>query len=391
MEHINQNRQWLDKLIERFQYWLHVEDKETLYTIAAVKISHKIRGDPVWIMVIGPSSDGKSEILRSFTNEDTELTVDDLTTNTFVTGYISHATDGIPSFAEELKNHVWYIYDMSILLSKKAETRSEILSQLRMIYDGKLEKRYGNKVHISADTTNNTLICGSTPAIDSTMLEDQILGTRFIHWRMNTKDNLAVMDKITEMEDKITVMRASLKAGVGDFVREIVIEIPELTETEMYNLKILTEQTRKLRTSVELDKAKEVRNIAYPEGAGRLFKQLVKLYKSYKLIGLTEEEATKCIRKVCLDNINPVRIKILQYLVDNNNEFETTSSIAQGCRMGKGHTKGILNSLFALDIISYEPRWNELYHRDEDHWLLTGGDFKLLLNIKPEINQSVLK
>ena len=62
MEEPNTNRIKLDQLTENFKQWLHIEDPNLLYTMAAMKVSHRIPGDPIWIQFIGPSSGGKSEM-----------------------------------------------------------------------------------------------------------------------------------------------------------------------------------------------------------------------------------------------------------------------------------------------------------------------------------------
>lgn len=201
---------------------------------------------------------------------------------------------------------------------------------------------------------------------------------------------MMVMDKIDINLKDMAAMRGSLKAKVFDYFTNVTIEDIELVEQELTNIKILTEQTRILRTSVELDKNKEIRNIAYPEGAGRLYKQLLKLYKAYRVIGLTEFEATDCIRKICIDNINPVRMKILRYMVDHNDNFSTTSEIARNTKLGKGSCKGHLFSMTALDIIQYDEVFDSEQKRMLDQWLLIGGDFNLLLGLKPEPDQLLL-
>ena len=150
---------------------------------------------------------------------------------------------------------------------------------------------------------------------------------------------------------------------------------------------MLTEQTRLLRTSVELDKSKEPRNLAYIEGAGRLYKQLLQLFKSYKVIGLNTDEAFEGIRRVCINSIVPIRLKILEYLVHNNNGWETTSSIANGVKLGKGWSKGQLTSLHSLGIVDYREFYDEVQRRMVDNWLLIEGGYHLLLNLPPKLEQ----
>lgn len=382
-----QNRKHLDALINRFNHWLHIENPQTLYTIAAAKISHKLPGDPIWLMLIGPSSDGKSEILKAFTQQG-EHNLDDLTSHTFITGYTSKKTDHIPQYAERLANSIWYIYDMSILLNKGYEERGEILSQLRMIYDGRVTKPFGTKTVISVDTPNNTLIAGSTPAIDATILEDQIMGTRFMTWRTETGNRQAIMSKIDEMEKDWCAARNSMKVGVQDFEANIKIEDYTTTDQENQNLQLLADLTTLMRTSVQLDRSKELSNPAYPEAPGRFYKQLRKLYRAYRVIGLTEEESLLCMRKLCIDCILPNRLRILKWLVEHSDVegTHTTTSVSNGCQMGFGATKAHLSCLMGLGIVHYNREFHVDFRREIDDWRLLDGDkWNILLGKSTQI------
>jgi len=366
------NRIILDSMIEKFKYWLHIEDEQLLYTLAAIKISHRLQGDPLWMMLIGPSSDGKSELLRSFTREE-ELTLDNVTPNSFVSGFIGKKDeDGLElnegkHLAEEIANRTWYIYDFSIILSKHYDERSQILSNLRMIYDGEITRALGTKQIIKVKTPNNTLIVGSTPAIDGTILEDQILGTRFITYRTHTHDQEKVMEKILEIQENelMPTLRAELNQASRMFEEGVIIEEPKLNDSEKQSIMLLTKQTCILRTSVELEKmTREVRNIATPESTGRLFKQLLKLYKSYRIIGLTEEEGMECVRKVCIDSIVPLRLKILGYMMNHDNSDISMGRVAKKMKIGKSTAKGHLLSLAALNLVDYEEIYDDQQKRN---------------------------
>ena len=382
------NKVHLNKLIKDIQYWMHLEDSDVIKVLTATKVGHKLSGDPVWLMLIGPSSDGKSELLRAFTEPLIDLTIDDLTENTFVSGWKGSAVDQeTPHFAEEIRDKIWFIYDFSILLTKRAESRSNILSQMRMIYDGKLTKKFGNKITVNVNTYPNTLIVGSTPAIDSTILEDQLLGTRFMTFRMNNsktdQQRLSIMEIIDRNEKDMGAMRDALNSLILQFFSNIDYTPYDTNEQENHNLATFANFTTILRTSVQLDKSKEPMNVADPEGPGRLYKQLKKLYRSLRMIGCDETDATRIIRKLCMHNITPVRCKILRYLNQtwsNRPDGYTTSEIAGACLMGKGSTKGNLHALTSLGLVEYEEIYDDQQRRMLDNWRCLGFEnFNLLL------------
>lgn len=374
-----QNRKELDSLVNRFKYWLHIEDPSTIWTLCAAKISHRLPGDPVWLMVIGPSSDGKSELLKAFTQQG-ELSVDDLTEHTFISGYISKKTDHIPQFAELLAGKMWYIYDLSIMMSKPFEERSTIFSDLRMIYDGRLKKRFGNKTSFDIPTPNNTLICGSTPVIDRTILEDQLMGTRFMTWRTKTGNRLKIMGKIDETEKEFPAMRGSLGVQVDTWSENTKLNDFEFTEQDNINLQTMANQTTLLRTSVDTDRNRDLVNDAYPEAPGRFYRQIKKMYRSYRIIGLTEDEAITCCKKLCMDCILPTRLKALEWLYNNNHNggSHRLSEVAVGTQMGKGATRQHLSALMGLGIVRYEERFDAQYRKDIETWQVSDGNWGVL-------------
>lgn len=382
------NRYLLDQLIDTFSHWLNVEDPYLIYNLCAMKVAHKICVDPVWLMIIGTSSDGKSEYMKAFTQLN-ELALESVTPNTFISGMMRRDGKEVPQFAEQLKEKIWYIYDFGIIMSKHSDERGRILSDLRLIYDGRISKVYGTGKHITVECPNSTLIVGSTPAIDSTILEDQILGTRWLIYRTRTPERFTTMTKIDDNEEHLEIMRKSLKSATLHYESNIDIKKIELKEIENQNLQLLANQTTILRTSVELDRNKEVRNIAYPEAPGRLYKQLKIMYRSYRIIGLTEEEALIGIRRLCQGSISPVRLKIIQWLMENQKENPyTTSQVANGCEMGKGHTMGELSSLAALGLVwhnIYDDNPTGSFQKWEHHWKILAGDYRLLTSPEEKV------
>jgi hypothetical protein len=384
----NSNREKLDKLSQKFGEWLHLEDPYLIPTLSAMKVSHKIPGDPIWLLLIGPSSGGKTECLRALQQKG-ELNVDDLTEHTFVSGYRSKEADKEAQFAAKLSGRLWYIFDLSILLSKNSEERSSILSDMRMVYDGKVTKVFGNKQQIEVECPGNTLICGTTPVIDNTILEDQQLGTRFITYRLKASNRHAMMDMIDRNQDRMVMMRENLNLSIREFEQSIDYTPYILTDVDNQNLQIMSNMTTLLRTSISLDKQGEPSNLSYPEEPGRLYKQMKKLYSAYRMIGLSEEESLRCIRKICQDNVNPIRVRLLKYMFDNNKvggradfgeNYFTTTQIHIATGLGKKTVKSHLHTLHMLSIVNYDCEENQFGQIVKDKWSLLDANLSLLLS-----------
>jgi hypothetical protein len=385
---MEENIDKLNKVRQTFKKWLHMKDTQTLDTLLAVKMSHRLDGDPIWMMIIGASGGGKSEYLRALL-QDGEVKIDDLTTNTFISGYKSKETDELPQFAEQLKNNLWYIQDMSTFMSKHADERSQILSNMRLIYDGEIKKRYGNKKEVNVDCRHNTLIAASTHEIDATMLEDQLLGTRFITFRMPKQDRIAVMKLVDENQDRIELMRESLNYAVREFEKTVKFIPYDLTPVDNQNLQLLANMTTLLRTAVSFDRSGEPRNLAYPEEPARVYKQLKKLYASYRMIGLSDDETLKAIRKICIDNINPVRMKVLGYLYRNNHLSDyddvkfSTSKIHTATGLGKKTVDSNMHALNLMGMVEYSVEENIHGQIAKKNWTLSDCNLNLLFGAAP--------
>lgn len=384
---MEENRKHLDELEAIFQKWLHIEDRTFLNTLCAMKVSHKIPGDPLWLMAIGASSSGKSEYLRAFTQEN-EIVIDDLTTKTFVSGTHEKLAE-VDHLAARLANNLWYIYDLSIMMSKRSDDRSQILSDMRMIYDGKIIKEFGTRKRVEIPTPHNTLICGTTPVVDNTILEDQLLGTRFLMYRLPLMNRSMTMQKIDDNENDMVIMRDELNFAIKIWEQKVEVRPVELSHVDNNNLQLMCNITTLLRTAGSFDRRGELNNIIYPEETPRFYKQIKKLYKSYRIIGLTEDESIRCIRKVCVNNINPIRIRLLEWMKNNDKMDEigrsrtfTTTEIHSGTGLGKKTIKSHLYVLNHLGLVSFRVSEEGLYSKEKDNWRLLDSNLNLLLDKK---------
>jgi hypothetical protein len=55
----------LARAVEVYQRWLHLPDPEPLYVLWAAIIANRLPGDPVWLLLVGRSGAGKTEIVRA--------------------------------------------------------------------------------------------------------------------------------------------------------------------------------------------------------------------------------------------------------------------------------------------------------------------------------------
>ncbi len=178
----------LKKEIEQYQYF---EDTDIIDVSLASIIATRLKlGDPIWLIIIGPSSGGKSQILRPLALTDPKFLhrLDDLTENTFLSG-ANIGGGGNASLLDRIGSKGMLVMsDLTVLFSKNKESRSAILSQFRMLYDGEMVKYSGNKDKPIMWKGYLGVIAGSTPSIYSHFEEVSDMGERFIYYRMKDYD-----------------------------------------------------------------------------------------------------------------------------------------------------------------------------------------------------------
>ncbi len=55
----------LDDTLAVFKKWLHIDDTAPMLAAAAAVVANLVVGDPVWLLIVGPPSGGKTEIISS--------------------------------------------------------------------------------------------------------------------------------------------------------------------------------------------------------------------------------------------------------------------------------------------------------------------------------------
>jgi hypothetical protein len=214
----------IKKEIQKYQYF---DDTSVIDFSVATVIANRLKlTDPVWAVVIGASSGGKSQILRPIAeaNKDFIKRVDDLTENTLLSG--AKSKEGNTSLLKNKDGSNWAqgmlaISDLTVLMSKSGESRATILSQFRMLFDGEMTKYSGNLTEPLKWSGYLGVIAGSTPSIYATFEEVADMGERFIYYRMKEFD----AKKATHLALNRDIFGKELDGLLADLYREYIEEV----------------------------------------------------------------------------------------------------------------------------------------------------------------------
>jgi len=269
--------------------YIYSEDKGMFYVpLASIVATRRQLGSPVWLIVIGASSSGKSQILRPLAMTDAKFIheVDDLTENTLLSGIrVKEDAPQVSLLKRIGKLGIMIISDFTVIFSKGVEAKNMILGQLRMVYDGKMTKYSGVNPEPMVWEGQLGLIAGSTPAIYAHFEEVADMGERFVYYRMKSYD----AEKAMRIAMERTVYGKTLDSILSDLYKEYIKSVVEKVMDEQvppiaYNVAeriiYVSMLAALLRTPTHYDKyAKVIDRIPVPEMPMRIGGELTSVIK----------------------------------------------------------------------------------------------------------------
>jgi hypothetical protein len=300
--------------------WLHLDDRTIIDVIMATYIANRFNSDPCWVNVIGAPSHSKTELLRAFDGHKNTYLLSNLTPSTLVSG--KDTKKGDPSLLPKLTDKFVVLKDFTTVLAMRSENQSEIIAQLREIYDGKYSKVFGTGKEFQWSGRVG-LIAACTPAYDKHHAVTGSLGERFLLYRTGGGNNIEMglqAQRIVGHEDE---MRAEIRKAVHNFIDkfESVKHAKLKPNEEINNMIVALACVVALgRCPVERDRGdKCVLYDPEPEGTPRLVKQLMQIGMGIAVAHEKkqfDEEIYKIIKKIARDQLPVQRLKALKYLWD---------------------------------------------------------------------------
>lgn len=343
----------LQELKKEISQYVYMEDDAVIDVALASIIANRLKlGDPVWMMIVGASSGGKSQIIRplSMTDEKFIHRVDDITENTFLSG----APGGDMSLLKKIGNHgIITISDLTVLFSRNAESRNAILSQFRMLYDGEMIKIVGNRPEPLKWKGYLGVLSGGTPSIYSSFEEVADMGERFLCYRMKHYDErsatrMALSRKIfgRELDEKLSSMYA-------EYIKDIVMgrsseDIPELTPEQMEKIIEISIFAERLRTVNKIDRfTKDIERIPTVAFPMRTALQLSYIARALSLMGVLD---MKVIEWIGFSLANEEKREVLTLLSRYKDEV-TTQNLADKIGLDTRIVRSVLQNLASTGIV----------------------------------------
>jgi hypothetical protein len=297
---------------------LKLDDSRVVDITAAATVANLFKSDPLWLMLVGPPSSGKTEMLNALEGLDFIQHLSIWTPQTLISGKPKKNKE--PSLLFRLDGKILVVKDFTTILSMRHEPRAEIISQLREVFDGKMSKAFGNEMDVKWEG-HVGFIGAVTPIYDQYHAVISAMGDRFTLFRYHNGNGLECGMMAIDRVGREAGMRTELRKAASRFLGQFCNRKP---------LKVIVDKERRemivraaefaglLRTSVDRDPyTKEILYEPEPEGTPRLSKQIFQVGIALATIQdkqTIDDEIYTILVKLALDAGPVMRAKALRYL-----------------------------------------------------------------------------
>jgi hypothetical protein len=303
----------LGTVLRAVSEYLLIADEDLVPIVLASVAAHRLDVSPVWLLLVGAPSTGKTEVLYLTKELRHVQFLSDLSPQTLASGFNVRQDRPDPSLLDKLKNHVLCIKELTTVLSKRAESRAEILGQLREVYDGVFDKAWGTGKQFTWEG-RVSLIAGVTDEIDRQHSVMSALGPRFLFLRVRQPDRKSVARRALHNRNIGEAQKTAQKV-VKDFFKTLSTEMPETPEQLYERLGAIADFVTRARSVVHKDDAGNPEYAPQPEAPGRLVRQLHALAAGLAIVHgrreITSDDVDR-VERVAHDCLPPARRLIIE-------------------------------------------------------------------------------
>jgi hypothetical protein len=354
-----------------------INDSHIAKVLLALVVSQFTSSDPIWTVIVAPSGGGKSEFINMLSDfkwtkpgpnepEQVVTPISTLTSRTFVSGFKTAGKD--PSLLTKISRGIITIKDMTSLLSEHKDDKAVIMAQLREIYDGKYNKKFGTGEEVNWEG-KITVITGATYAIHSMRRQYVAMGERFLFYNLIQPDREKAAEKTMKNQEdgKMTEHRKNFAQlfnalAVDVLEKTIPLGIPKMDNKTRKDMISLAELSTRARSDVERNwgsPQQEITDVHPPEMPTRFAGQLQALVQSLKTVNYYEigkfellESDKTILNKMSLDSVTKMRRIIMQEL----SKYDTIETAGLATKLGlpTSSVRRYLEDLTALEVANRE-------------------------------------
>jgi len=348
---------------------IYLTDDSAVDFLFATYVAAKTRSiRPVWLMLVGPPSSGKTVLLDSIAACSGCIKISEFTPSTLLSGFVGR--EGQKDVLYQLNDNLLVIKDFTTILSMRTETRNAILGQLREVYDGEYERGVGTKLRggILKWRGRVGVAAGSTEVVftsHKTVMAK--MGERFLYYRMPDEDTHTSLPLSTSVIGNEYKIEKEIHDAFRAYAKELVYSPSSIGRYWEGRIEALGEFVSLIRTPIpELESGERGRK----EGGARVNKQLQTLAQIFKAVHKTDE-MNEDIFKLCLkagmDSIPSLKLELVEILraQDITTSERALSTLELAVRLG--HTSNTEFGKFLAKFLRFGILVNG---RNKNSWYL---------------------
>jgi len=325
----------LAQTLDAFRRWLHLDDIAPVLAVAATIVANRADGDPVWLLVVGPPSGGKTEIISSAASLPYIVKAATVTEAALLSGTASreraaNATGGLLRMIGDFG--ILLSKDFTSVLSQNRDTAKAAMGALREIYDGSWDRPVGTDGgRVLSWSGKCGFIGGVTPSLDRYSAITNALGDRFLLLRLPDVSAAEQAASALRRRDHDNQMRSELATAMTGLIHAANLGLVgrDLHDHEHDRLVALSTYTARARTAVERDGySHELVVVPQAEGPARLVLGMRHLYGGLEAIGVDEPTRWAVAARVARDCVPAIRNKLIRYLVGGTQAARTSDVAA---------------------------------------------------------------
>jgi len=338
-------------------FYMKDENDGVLDVILAVTISTWTGNDGIWLLLIGGPSTGKTECLNIVTSLAFVHTISTLTENTFLSGMKLKAGQEASLLHRIGPKGVLVFKDFTTVLGLRDDRRTEILNQMREIYDGKIVKSTGNGEDNNWEGKINVL-AATTEVIYSEANKQAANGIRFFNYvmpKMTMEEEMNMAKRSKKMINHAKTKRDWLKEITKEYIEgvlaKITDELPQIPEDFSDRIRNLAYVITKARAATDHNWKGDVEFVHEKESITRLVNQMEILAQTFMLMnnGQGSVKHEKIIFKILMDSIPKYSRKVIEIMLKY--PAVTSAGVAQEMNMQTDVVARWLVQLNAHEII----------------------------------------
>lgn len=345
-----------NEIVEALNKTYLIVDPGVIKVILGTIVANRFTRDPVWLLLVTPSSGGKTEFITILKKTKGYIEVSELTPQTFISGQKKNEVETSLLFNVE-RNDVLVFKDFTTMLTMQKDARAQIMGQMREIYDKSYTRRFGNGASRTWEGKLG-LLAGVTTAIYTSKQSYAAMGERFLLYNFIQPDRELFTERAMDNADTdMDKTRAKLQELVRHYLDEEVSipeDVPKIPLTLRREIIQLANLTTMARSAIQRDYAsakKELEYVHAMEMPGRFATQLCLLLQAFMVMNQGElmEEDKNIIYKICLDSIDQNRRLVLQSLTQYS--VASTANMATHLRYPTDTVRRWLEDVTALGIV----------------------------------------